>query len=132
MTVQLKRAYEQPSERDGVRVLVDRIWPRGVSKSEAKIDEWMKKVAPSTELRKWFNHDPSKFCTFKEKYLEELETGEQKEFRNRLLQMVNKNKKVTLIYGAKDEIHNHAQVLKEWLDANKVNLQSEGDSSSHS
>jgi uncharacterized protein YeaO (DUF488 family) len=118
MPVNLKRAYEEKSEQDGVRVLVDRLWPRGKSKQELGIDHWMKQVAPSPDLRKWFDHDPDKFDEFKEKYKEELHNDEDKiEALEELKRIVKEeNKEVILIYGAKDEKHNHAIVLKEILD----------------
>jgi uncharacterized protein YeaO (DUF488 family) len=122
MPVNLKRAYEEKSEQDGVRVLVDRLWPRGKSKQELGIDHWMKQVAPSPDLRKWFDHDPDKFDEFKEKYKEELHDDEDKtEALDELKRIVKEeNKDVSLIYGAKDEKHNHAIVLKEILDCQQV------------
>jgi uncharacterized protein YeaO (DUF488 family) len=122
MPVNLKRAYEEKSEQDGVRVLVDRLWPRGKSKQELGIDHWMKQVAPSPDLRKWFDHDPDKFDEFKEKYKEELHDDEDKtEALDELKRIVKEeNKDVSLIYGAKDEKHNHAIVLKEILDRQQV------------
>lgn len=113
-----KRIYEDASEDDGYRVLVDRIWPRGVSKDEAKLDEWMKEIAPSTELRKWFDHDPDKFDGFKKRYKKELEDHEDK-----LEELAEKStdKKVTLLYGAKDEEHNQAVALKELLEKRRKN-----------
>ncbi|HLR10309.1 MAG TPA: DUF488 family protein [Sporosarcina sp.] len=118
MPVSIKRAYEAPHDQDGVRILVDRIWPRGKSKEALKIDHWMKDVAPSTELRQWFNHDADKFEQFKEKYKEEIEGGEA---LKKLKELTVKHKKhLTLIYGAKDEKHNQAVVLKEILDHQQV------------
>ncbi|UOB20755.1 DUF488 domain-containing protein [Macrococcus armenti] len=95
---------------DGKRVLVDRVWPRGISKEDAKLDEWLKDIAPSTELRKWFNHDPDKFSEFKKKYREELRNNEA------VQALKDMKGKVVLLYGAKDEVHNHAIVLKEFLE----------------
>lgn len=108
----LKRIYEEPSKEDGYRVLVDRIWPRGVSKEDAKLDDWLKEIAPSTELRKWFNHDPDKFEKFRRRYQKELEnhTRELDTLVNKLSQH-----RVTLLYGARDEQHNHAVVIKEMI-----------------
>ncbi|MBM7585130.1 uncharacterized protein YeaO (DUF488 family) [Bacillus pakistanensis] len=122
MPVYTKRAYEEISEDDGVRVLVDRMWPRGISKHELKIDYWMKQVAPSASLRKWFDHDPDKFHEFKDKYKSELKNDEdKKEQLEELKRIVKKNeKKVTLIYGAKDKKNNQATVLKEILDRQHV------------
>jgi len=118
MPISLKRAYVSPSNEDGVRVLVDRIWPRGVTKEELKIDWWMKEVAPSNQLRKWFQHDPNKFAEFKRKYKEELKSQEDKKEQLEILKKIvaEQKKQVTLVYGAKDEKHNQAIVLKEILD----------------
>ena len=112
-TIQIKRVYDDPSESDGYRILIDRIWPRGVSKEDAKLDDWNKDLAPSTELRKWFDHDPDKFKDFSDKYKKEL-----KDQTDALKQLSKKAKDqtVTLLYGAKDTEHNQAVVLKEVLD----------------
>lgn len=112
-TLKIKRAYEEPSEKDGYRVLVDRLWPRGVSKEKAKLDEWIKELGPSTELRKWFGHQPEKFPEFKEKYKEELK--EKTEKLNHL-KTILKTQNLTLIFSARDEKHNQAVVLKELLE----------------
>ena len=122
MPVQMKRAYEELSNEDGVRVLVDGIWPRGVSKEELKIDHWLKGLAPSKELRQWFDHDADKFVEFKTKYKEELRSDDEKEKElEKLKEIVSKNKKdVTLVYGAKDDKHNQATVLKEIVDQQRV------------
>lgn len=110
--VQIKRVYDPPRKADGCRVLVDRIWPRGLSKAEAQIDLWMKDIAPSTELRKWFNHDPARWKSFQEKYRAELrQLGEQlDELRARA-----RKGRITLVYGAKDTEHNQALVLQDVL-----------------
>lgn len=112
MTIQLKRAYEKPERADGIRVLVDRLWPRGLTKEKAAIDLWLKELAPSTELRKWFGHDPKKWSGFRSRYLTELkQRGDQ-------LQLIKRKAKegaVTLIYGARDQEHNEAVVLKQLL-----------------
>lgn len=113
MHIKLKRAYEPPEPEDGFRILVDRLWPRGVSKDSACIDLWLKEVAPSTELRKWFGHDPSKWKPFRTRYFRELD--EQTEILAELLEHV-RNGPVTLIYAAKDEEHNDAVALKEYLE----------------
>ena len=112
MSIQFKRAYDPPAESDGVRILVDRLWPRGVSKEKAQIDYWIKEVAPSTELRKWFNHDEDKWSEFKRRYARELDS--QPEAVNRLIQIVEKGN-ATFIFSAKDEKHNKAIALKEYL-----------------
>ncbi len=117
MSIRIKRAYEDASSDDGVRVLVDRLWPRGVSKETLKIDHWMKEIAPSNDLRKWFNHDLNKFEEFTKKYKQELQGDPKKiEQFERLQAMIRTDGKiVTLVYGAKDEQHNQAVVLQEWL-----------------
>ncbi len=111
--ITIKRAYEAPKEDDGYRVLVDRLWPRGVSKEKAKLDLWMKDIAPSNELRKWFGHDPDRWEEFKKKYLSEIE--ENMEQIKELKEIVQENDTVTLVYSAKDEVHNNAAVLLELL-----------------
>lgn len=117
MTIKLKRAYDPAHESDGKRILVDRLWPRGVSKEKAQLDKWMKEVAPSTELRQWFNHDPDKFEDFEKKYRQELQTGEQKASYDRLKEIQKEHDRITLVFGAKEEEYNHPQVLKEMLES---------------
>lgn len=111
-TIRLKRVYEQPTAEDGTRVLVDRLWPRGLTKEKARVDLWLKEIAPSTELRKWFGHDPTKWTEFKRRYRTEL-----KQNKESVAQLKAELKKgpVTLVYGAKDEEHNDAVVLQEAL-----------------
>ena len=110
MDIKIKRVYEQPDKDDGRRILVDRLWPRGLTKEKASVDLWLKDIAPSTELRKWFGHDPGKWGEFKKRYLAELGgKGEQ----IRLLKQEMEKGVVTLVYGAKDEEHNEALVLQE-------------------
>ncbi|MEH7226223.1 DUF488 domain-containing protein [Bacillus sp. JJ1566] len=112
----LKRIYEPASVEDGKRILVDGIWPRGISKDKAQLDLWMKEIAPSTELRKEFNHKPERFEEFKQHYIKELHNDEEKKTAiEELLRMIGE-KKVTLLFGAKDEAHNQAVVLREWLE----------------
>jgi uncharacterized protein YeaO (DUF488 family) len=111
--IKLKRIYNKAEKDDGFRVLVDRLWPRGVSKEEAKLDLWLKEIAPSSDLRKWFNHDPKKWKEFKEKYKKEV--LENKQAFDKLKQVIKKNKIVTLLYGVKDERCSEAIVLKELL-----------------
>ena len=106
--MQVKRIYDQASPEDGYRVLVDRIWPRGVSKETAALDEWNKEIAPTTELRKWFNHIPERFLEFKAKYEEELDL--KKEDLQRL-KAIDKKQSLTLLYSAKDTKNNQAVVL---------------------
>ncbi|PIC84653.1 DUF488 domain-containing protein [Sporosarcina sp. P1] len=122
MPVQTKRVYEDAEKDDGLRVLVDRLWPRGMSKEDAQVDEWLKELGPSTELRQWFDHDPDKFEDFKEKYKEELKNNEaQQEELEKLKDWTKEYKKnITLVFGAKDEKNNQAVVLKEILDHQQV------------
>jgi uncharacterized protein YeaO (DUF488 family) len=107
----LKRIYEPFEETDGYRILVDRLWPRGVSKEDAKLSIWLKDIAPSSELRKWFCHKPELFAEFREKYLDELKSSQSVE---QLMELAKKDR-VTLLYGAKDPVYNHALVLQEEL-----------------
>lgn len=112
MAIRLKRAYEPADGSDGYRVLIDRIWPRGVSKEEARLDEWARELAPSTDLRRWFGHEPSRFEEFRRRYLAELAGHDEKvrELRRR-----SRGRTVTLVYGARDTEHNDAVVLAELL-----------------
>ena len=112
MLVQIKRVYEKPDKDDGVRILVDRLWPRGLSKNKAKIDYWMKEIAPSDALRKWFGHKEERWEQFKRRYGEELK--DRKDLL-RELKMLTKNSSVTLLYAAKDEKRNNAKALLEFL-----------------
>lgn len=112
MEIKLKRVYEKSAKEDGTRILVDRLWPRGLTKQKANIDMWLKEVAPSTELRKWFHHDPDKWKEFKKRYLLELKNKEE---QIEILKKQLRRGAVTLVYGAKDEEHNEAIVLKELL-----------------
>lgn len=114
MAIELKRAYDKRTNDDGTRVLVDRAWPRGVRKGEARLDEWLKEIAPSTELRRWFDHDPAKWDLFVEKYFQEL--GRHKELTARLATQAKRGR-VTLVFGAKDREHNNAVALKRYLEA---------------
>lgn len=114
--LQCKRIYEPSIETDGFRILVDRLWPRGLKKEDAKIDLWAKDIAPSTDLRKFFGHDPKKYASFKKAYREELtENPAAKNFKDLCLEKI-KDQKITLLYAAKDEKYNHALVLKAWLE----------------
>ncbi len=111
--INIKRIYEKPEKTDGFRILVDRLWPRGVSKEKAKINLWLKEIAPSNELRKWFSHEPKKWDLFKKRYTKELESNHDliKEIKS----VEKKEKKVTLLYAARDQEHNEAVLLKEIL-----------------
>lgn len=110
--LRLKRAYEPASPDDGARILIDRLWPRGLSKEKASLDEWIKEIAPSTELRQWFGHDPERWPEFQRRYRAELRQHSQELDRIRALA---KKQTVTLIYSAHDEEHNDAIVLKDVL-----------------
>ena len=115
--IQLKRVYEKPSRNDGLRVLVDRLWPRGLTKELAAVDLWLKDVAPSTELRKWFGHDPAKWKEFQVRYRKELR---EKKDALELLKQKSEEHTVTLVYGARDEEHNEALVLKSVLEGRRT------------
>lgn len=112
MSVRIKRVYESYEAGDGRRILIDRLWPRGLSKEKARIDVWLKEVAPSAELRQWFGHDPAKWPEFRKRYQAELKANPEavKRLRDEL-----KQGPATLVYGAKDESHNDAVVLRELL-----------------
>jgi uncharacterized protein YeaO (DUF488 family) len=110
--VQLKRAYDPPKKSDGTRVLVDRIWPRGVKKADAEIQEWMKDIAPSSSLRKWFGHDPEKWQEFRSRYRAELK--KKPEQLEHLCMLVRKGP-TTLIYSARDQKHNNAVALRDLI-----------------
>ena len=113
MPIRLERAYDEIGADDGIRILVDRIWPRGVSKEDLQLDKWMKEIAPSDKLRKWFDHDPEKFEEFRRRYQQELDSNGE---RVRELAEIARNQDLTLVYGAKDREHNQAVVLKEYLE----------------
>lgn len=115
MNVSIKRVYEDAAEGDGYRILVDRLWPRGVSKVRAHLDEWMKEIAPSTELREWFGHDPDRFDAFSEKYGDELSNDEEKRACVEKIVELSRKRHVTLLYGAKDPHINQAAVLLKHL-----------------
>lgn len=108
--VKLKRAYEPPDDTDGTRILIDRLWPRGVAKKDAALDQWMKEVAPSTGLRKWFGHDPERWDEFRRRYGKELEDNGALVDELRALA---RHGPVTLVYSAHDELHNDAVVLRD-------------------
>jgi uncharacterized protein YeaO (DUF488 family) len=113
VSIRLKRVYEKPTKADGRRVLVDRIWPRGLKKSEARIDEWLKEIAPTTALRKWFAHDPGKWKEFKKRYSRELD--KHRETIEELAREIRKST-VTLLFAAKNTEYNNAVALKEHLE----------------
>lgn len=111
--IRLKRVYEPPLEADGYRILVDRIWPRGLKKNEARIDLWLRNIAPSEKLRKWFAHEPARFPSFKERYEKEL--AENSGTVNQLLEVLRTHPVVTLLYAARDPEHNQAVVLCDFV-----------------
>ncbi len=113
MAVQIKRVYERPAKGDGFRVLIDHLWPRGMKKEDAAIDEWLKAIAPSTALRKWFGHDPEKWEEFKRRYFSEL--AENREAVAKLADRT-KAETVTLVFSSKEERFNNAVALKEYLE----------------
>ena len=110
--IKLKRAYEKPARNDGERILIERLWPRGLTKLQARIDLWLKEIAPSAELRRWFGHDPEKWSKFRRRYQNELKT---KDDLIKLLKRKAKAGTITLIYAARDEERNGALVLKRFL-----------------
>ena len=112
--VELKRAYEEADANDGTRVLVDRLWPRGLSKERARVDAWLKEVAPSDELRRWFGHDPDKFAEFRKRYEAELASESGKEAMAKLRELVKRGH-VTLLFAARNMEHNNAVVLRDVL-----------------
>jgi uncharacterized protein YeaO (DUF488 family) len=116
VVIQFKRAYEPPAPDDGCRILVDRLWPRAVSKDAAQIDLWLKELAPSAELRKWFGHDPCKWAEFRMRYFRELD--ERPDAVAQLRAIIRKGP-VTLVYGARDQEHNDAVALKEYLESHR-------------
>ncbi len=110
--IKIKRIYDEPAKSDGFRILIDRLWPRGESKEKARIDLWLRDIAPSDELRKWFEHDPEKWGKFKEKFFAELK--EKKDLLDEIIARARKGT-VTLLYGAKEERYNNAVALKEYI-----------------
>jgi uncharacterized protein YeaO (DUF488 family) len=114
--IQTKRVYEKPSRKDGERILVDRLWPRGMTKQRAAVALWLKGLAPSNQLRKWFGHDPDKWKPFQARYRKELEN---KRDELSMLKQKGKEHTVTLLYGARDELHNEALVLKKMIERRK-------------
>ncbi len=113
LSIQIKRIYEDPAATDGRRILVDRLWPRGLSKDKAKIDYWAKDIAPSTELRQWYGHDPAKWTAFQKKYAAELRANDK--YLTELLHQID-NKLVTLLFGSQETTLNNAYALKLYLD----------------
>ena len=113
MNINIKRVYEQPDKKDGERILVDRLWPRGLTKQKAGVDLWLKEIAPSSELRTWFDHDPEKWKSFRGRY--ETEIRHKNDLIELLIQKASEGT-ITLVYGARDQKHNEALVLKQFLE----------------
>ena len=111
--IKIKRIYDAPKPDDGVRILVDRLWPRGLSKEKAKVDLWLKEIAPSNELRKWYGHDPKKWTEFRKRYFDDLDI--KRELVNQIVQKM-KVEDVTLLYSSKEEKLNNAVALKEYIE----------------
>lgn len=114
MVIDIKRVYSEAHKSDGFRILVDRLWPRGLNRERANVDLWLKDIAPSEELRKWFSHDPAKWDEFKQRYCQELD--HKKELVSIIIQKAREGK-VTLLYGAKEEKFNNGTALKEYIEA---------------
>jgi uncharacterized protein YeaO (DUF488 family) len=112
-SIKLKRVYETPIKADGFRILVERLWPRGIAKEKARVDLWLKDIAPSTELRTWFGHDPAKWEDFQKRYKQEL--MQNKTVLENLRRIIKEQNKVTLVFAASDENHNNAVVLRTFL-----------------
>ncbi len=115
MSIRIKRAYEDAAKNDGYRVLIDRIWPRGVSKDEARLDDWIKALAPSTELRKWFGHDPDRWDEFRKRYRKELKGSDEAQQALDDLRKRARRGRVTLVFAARDSEHSNAAFLQELL-----------------
>src|SRR5947207_564145 len=126
MAIALKRAYEKPSLSDGFRVLVDRLWPRGISKDAAQIDLWLKQLAPSDELRRWFHTHTNQWPAFCKRYLRELSSVPASAALNQLHQLANEKKKMTLVFASKDEEHNNAVVLRDLVEGMRKPQSSSG------
>lgn len=119
MSVAIKRVYEPASRKDGTRVLVDRLWPRGLRKEQASIDEWLRDLAPSNELRRWYHSRPEEWESFRKKYLKELAEPDREGQLQRLYQLAEKKKRVTLLFASKRETQNNASVLQELLEGRR-------------
>lgn len=115
--IQTKRIYESPAKNDGYRVLIDRLWPRGISKEKARINEWMREIAPSNELRRWYRHDPAKWKEFQKRYLREMKEGKHVELFHQLKKLARGQQILTLVFSSREEKLNNATVLKELLES---------------
>lgn len=129
MKIRVKRVYEEAESIDGYRVLVDRLWPRGIKKENALLDQWAKDLAPSQELRKWYSHAPAKWSEFQQRYWKELD--ENRQLITDLLRRANQDT-VTLLFAAKDTDHNNAQALKKFIEENRKEVDKESHNESHS
>jgi uncharacterized protein YeaO (DUF488 family) len=116
MTIAIKRVYEPATRADGARVLVDRLWPRGLTKAKAAVDEWLRDLAPSDELRRWYHARPDQWTAFRQKYLKELAQPDRENALQRLYELAHKRKRLTLLFASKNESRNNALVLKELLE----------------
>lgn len=116
MAIALKRVYESPSRSDGSRILVDRLWPRGLRKDEVVLHEWLRELAPSNELRKWYHAQPERWMMFRKRYMKELSRPQAQAELQTLYQLAHKKKRLTLLYSSRNLTHNNAVVLKELLD----------------
>lgn len=116
MTIAIKRVYEPAKRADGSRVLVDRLWPRGLTKEKAAVDEWLRDLAPSDELRRWYHARPDQWTAFRQKYLKELRQPDREQNLQQLYELAHKKKRLTLLFASKNESHNNALVLKELLE----------------
>jgi uncharacterized protein YeaO (DUF488 family) len=119
MTVLLKRVYQEPTPEDGARVLVDRLWPRGMKKERAALDAWLKELAPSNELRQWYHEHPQRWSTFRERYLKELSSGAATQALQQLYEIRKTHDRLTLLFASKDEDRNNAVVLKQLVDGDR-------------
>jgi uncharacterized protein YeaO (DUF488 family) len=119
MKIHLKRIYDKPEAEDGLRVLVERLWPRGLSKKDAKVDQWVKDAAPSTELRKWFGHDASKWKEFRKRYYEELDN--KPDVVEKLLEILKRDEQVTFVFASREKKYNNSAALKEYLESRPDN-----------
>ena len=119
MKVAIKRVYEEAKEGDGTRILVDRLWPRGLTKARSAVDEWLRELAPSDELRRWFHARPDQWQAFRRKYLQELSQAEAEDALRRLYHLAHRRKRLTLLFASRNESQNNALVLKELLDGTK-------------
>jgi uncharacterized protein YeaO (DUF488 family) len=119
MTVALKRVYEEPSPQDGARVLVDRLWPRGLTKENAALDAWLRDLAPSDGLRKWYHAHPQQWSKFRERYLKELSNEAAHDALQKLYELKQKRRRLTLLYASKNEEHNNAVVLKQLVEGDR-------------